>query len=78
MPGIPGHGTNGVKAWLALIFMKTRLGAGRPAVAQDSLQAINVPSSHSQLWGKLAGKVNAGAKVIELCIEFWMPSVSAG
>jgi hypothetical protein len=34
--------------------------------------------SHSQLWGKLAGKVRVGVKLIELCIEFWMPTVSVG
>jgi hypothetical protein len=76
--GIPGHGTNGVKAWLALILMKMRLGSGRPNVAHDSVQAIDVASAHSQLNGKLAGKVSAGAKLMDLCIAFWIPGVSAG
>jgi hypothetical protein len=78
MPGIPGHGISGVKGWLALIVMKTRFGLGRPAVAHDSVHAIEVPSSHSQLWRKLVGKDIAGVKLIELCIERWMPSVSEG
>jgi hypothetical protein len=75
---MPGHGTSGVKAWLAPILMKTRLGPGRPAAAHDSVHAIDIPSSHSQLWGKLAGKVSAGIKAMELCIEFRMPVASTG
>ena len=76
--GIPGQGTSGVKAWLALIVIKTRLGPGRPRVRHDWAQAIGVPSSHSQLRGKLAGKLSAGKNRIAPCIEFWMPTVSSG
>jgi hypothetical protein len=53
--------------------MDTRLGPERPAVAQDSLQAMAVPSSHSQLWGKFAGKDSGGLKLIEFCIASLMP-----
>jgi hypothetical protein len=76
--GIPGHGTRGVKVWLALIVRKTRFGPNRPAAAHDSVHAIAVMSSHSQLWGKLGGKVSAGVKLVEVCIELWMPAVSVG
>lgn len=75
---MPGHGTSGVKAWLAVILMDRRLGPGRPTAAHDSVHDIRVPSSHPQLCGKLAGKLSAGAKLIALCIEFRMPVVSIG
>jgi hypothetical protein len=76
--GTPGHGTSGVKAWFAVMLRNTRLGLARPAVAHDSLHAIAVPSSHSQLRGKLAGKDSAGAKLIAFRIEFCIPFVSSG
>src|SRR5438128_4272588 len=57
--------------------MKTRFGPGRPTAAQDSAQEMAAPSSHSQLWGKFAGKESWGLKLIEFCIEFLMPVVSA-
>jgi hypothetical protein len=68
LAGIPGHGTSGAKGWLALIVMNRRLGPGRPTVAHDSVQLIDVPSSHSQLCGKLTGNPSGGAKLIALCI----------
>src|SRR5215469_9329332 len=55
-----------------------RLGLARPSVAQDSLHPIGVPSSHSQVWLKLAGNDNAGVKLIALCIELCIPPVSSG
>jgi len=53
--------------------MNTRLGPGRPTVAHDALQAIAAPSSHSQLWEKVAGKASGGLKLIEFCIASLMP-----
>jgi len=39
---------------------------------------MEVWSSHSQAWAKLAGKVRGGVKLIEFCIAFCMAAVSAG
>ena len=58
--------------------MKTRLGPGRLTVAHDSLQAMAVPSSHSQLWGKPAGNkpdsVLAGGSTIKLTGLLYFPT----
>jgi pimeloyl-ACP methyl ester carboxylesterase len=51
---------------------------GDLSVAHDWLHTIGVPSSHSQVWVKLAGNDNAGAKLIALCIELCIPPVSSG
>ena len=76
--GMPGQGASGEKGWFAVIRMNMRLGPGRPTVAHDSLQVIGVSSSHSQLRGKLAGKVNGGPKLVALCIACCMPLVLSG
>lgn len=78
LAGMPGHGTIGVKAWLALTLINIRFGPGRPTAAHDSVHDIAVPSLHSQLCGKLGGKLSAGVKPIALRIELWMPDVSSG
>ena len=57
--GTVHNATNGVNVWLALTVMNTRLGAGRPAAAQELPQVIVVASSHSHFSGKLAGNVSA-------------------
>jgi len=76
--GTVHNATNGVKVWLALIVTNTRLGAGRPAAAQELPQVIAVASSHWQVSGKLAGNVSApGGYFIELLIAVWMPVLQA-
>jgi hypothetical protein len=58
--------------------MKTRFGPGRPAVAHETVQGIDLPSSHSQLRGKVAGKLSGGLKLIEFSMELSMPAASDG
>jgi hypothetical protein len=70
--GIPGQGKIGVKAWLALTEINTRLGVF-PAPTQVVPQVIEVPSSHSQLGEGSLGNVIAGLKFPVLCMAFLMP-----
>jgi hypothetical protein len=69
--GIPGHGSRGVKDCVAPTVINTRLGPGRAGlcVAHEAEQEIPNgvgESLHLQVTGKLAGKVSAGLKLIEL------------
>ena len=47
LAGMPGHGTSGEKAWLAVSLMNRRFGPARPTPAHDSVQLMDIPSSHS-------------------------------
>jgi hypothetical protein len=63
--GIPGQGTNGVNACVALTVINMRLGT-LPVPVQVVPQVIEVPSAHSQLGGKALGKVRVGPEATAL------------